>query len=156
MNVSLSEHPRYPIASMSSTTTAEQIHRLVNELYAAWSLHEPDRIDRIFSDDAVYSDVAGGKNQRGKEQIKQLLHSAFAWAPDFRVTLLSLIVGNNSAATEWLIEGIQTGPIGDLPASGNSFRLRGASILGFRDGKISKVMDYYDMATFLKQLGNTP
>src|ERR671915_361224 len=136
---------------MSSPTSAEQIHWLVNELYAAWSLHEPDRIDRIFSDDAVYGDVAGGKNQRGKEQIKQLLHSAFAWAPDFRVTMLALIVGSDSAATEWLSEGIQTGPIGDLPASGNSFRLRGASILTFRDGKILQVTDYYDMATFLKQ-----
>lgn len=141
---------------MSSTTSAEQIHRLVHELYAAWSLHEPDRINTIFTDDAIYSDVAGGKNQRGKEQIKQLLRSAFAWAPDFRVTLISLTVGSDAAATEWLSEGIQTGPIGDLPASGNSFRLRGASILTFRDGKISKVTDYYDMATFLRQLGNTP
>jgi ketosteroid isomerase-like protein len=51
---------------------------------------------------------------------------------------------------------IQTGPIGDnLPASINSFRLRGASILTFRDGKRASVTDYYDMATFLTQLGGT-
>src|ERR671919_155428 len=140
---------------MTSTTSAEQIRRLVSQLYAAWSLHEPAIIDRIFTEDAVYSDVAGGKNQRGKEQIKQLLHAAFAWAPDFRVTMISLTVGENAAATEWISEGIQTGPIGELPASGNSFRLRGASILTFRDGKIAKVTDYYDMATFLRQLGST-
>ena len=138
---------------MTSTTSPEQIHRLVNELYAAWSLHEPQRIDAIFTDDGIYNDVAGGKDHRGKEQIKQLLRAAFAWAPDFRVTMTSLIVGDHSAATEWISEGIQTGPVGDLPASGNSFRLRGASILTFRDGKIAKVTDYYDMATFLRQLG---
>jgi len=67
----------------------------------------------------------------------------------------SLVVTENTAATEWVSEGIQTGRIGDLPASGNSFRLRGASILGFRDGKIATVTDYYDMSTFLRQLGGT-
>ena len=140
---------------MSSPTSPEEIRWLVNELYAAWSLHEPHRIDAIFTDDAIYSDIAGGKNQQGKQEIKQLLRAAFDWAPDFRVTMLSLTIGKDAAATEWLIEGIQAGPIGDLPASGNSFRLRGASILAFRDGKIFKVTDYYDMGTFLRQLGGT-
>ncbi len=138
---------------MSSPTSPEEIRWLVNELYAAWSLHEPHRIDAIFTDDAIYSDIAGGKNQQGKQEIKQLLRAAFEWAPDFRVTMLSLTVGTDTAATEWVSEGIQTGPIGDLPASGNTFRLRGASILAFRDAKIFKVTDYYDMATFLRQLG---
>ena len=87
---------------MSSPTSHEEIRWLVNELYTAWSLHEPHRIDAIFTDDAIYSDIAGGKNQHEKQ---------------------------------------------------NSFRLRGASILAFRDARISKVTDYYDMATFLRQLG---
>ncbi len=141
---------------MTSVTLPDQIRRLVNELYAAWSLHQPERIDAIFTDDGIYEDVAGGQVHRGKEEIKQLLRSAFTWAPDFRVTMKSLVIAENSAATEWVSEGIQTGPIGNLPASGNSFRLRGTSILGFRNGKITRVTDYYDMASFLKQLGATP
>lgn len=137
---------------MTSVTSPDQIRRLVNELYDAWALHQPERIDAIFTDDGIYEDVAGGQIVRGKEAIKQLLRSAFTWAPDFRVTMKSFVITENSAATEWVSEGIQTGPIGNLPASGNSFRLRGASILGFRDGKIAKVTDYYDMASFLRQL----
>ena len=138
---------------MSSSTTPEEIRRLVQELYAAWSLHQLEKIDAIFTDDAAYEDVAAAQTYRGKEAIKELLRGAYAWAPDFRVTMQSLIVADDCAATEWLSEGIQTGPIGDLPASGNSFRLRGASVIHFRDGKIASVIDYYDMATFLAQLG---
>ncbi len=140
---------------MSSSTSHEEIRRLVQELYAAWSLHQLERIDAIFTHDAAYEDVAADQVHRGTEEIKQLLRAAYAWAPDFRVTMKSLIVADDCAATEWISEGIQTGPIGDLPASGNSFRLRGASILTFRDGKIASVTDYYDMATFLTQLGGT-
>jgi len=46
---------------MGSPTSPEQIRRLVNELYAAWSLHQPERIDAIFTNDAVYEDIAGGR-----------------------------------------------------------------------------------------------
>jgi steroid delta-isomerase-like uncharacterized protein len=141
--------------AMSSSTAPEEIRRLVQELYAAWSLHQLEKIDAIFTSDAAYEDVAAGQVHRGKEEIKQCLRAAYAWAPDFRVTMKSLIVADDCAATEWLSEGIQTGPIGDLPASGNSFRLHGASILTFRDGKIATVTDYYDMATLLTQLGGT-
>lgn len=89
----------------------------------------------------------------GKLEIKQLLHAAFAWAPDFRVTMTSLTIAGDTGTTEWVIEGTQTGPLpagplGELRATGRSFRLRGASILMFQEGRIAKVTDYYDMATF--------
>jgi steroid delta-isomerase-like uncharacterized protein len=145
---------------MSFSTSPRQIRQLVNELYAAWSLHEPDRIDAIFSDDAAYEDVAGGQVLRGKIEIKQLLRVAFGWAPDFGVTMTSLTIAGDTGTTEWVIEGtqsgpVQAGPLGELPATGRTFRLRGASILVFRGGRIVRVTDYYDMATFLRQLGAT-
>jgi len=71
----------------------------------------------------------------------------------------SLATAGDTAMTEWLIEGTQTGPAatpyGELAPSGRAFRLCGASILIFREGKIARVTDYYDMATFLKQLGGS-
>ena len=145
---------------MSSSISSEKARELINELYAAWSLHEPDRIDAIFTDDAAYEDVAGGQVHRGKAQIRQLLQAAFTFAPDFRVTLRSLVLAGDTAITEWEIEGTQTGPagvgqVGELPATGRTFRLRGASVLVFRQGRIAQVTDYYDMATFLRQLGGT-
>ena len=140
---------------MTGSTSLEQMRHLVSELYAAWSLHQPERIDAIFNDDAAYEDVAGSQRHIGKAAIKEFLRATFAWAPDFRVNMLSLTIGNDAAATEWISEGIQTGPVGDLPASGNSFRLRGASIVTFRNGKIAAVTDYYDMTTFVRQLGES-
>jgi len=146
--------------SMKPSKQAEKARQLVTELYDAWSLHEPDRIDSIFTDDATYEDVAGGQVFRGKGEIKQLLRAAFAFAPDFRVTLRSLVLRDDTAATEWELEGTQTGPasvgqVGDFPATGRAFRLRGASVLALRQGRIAQVTDYYDMATFLRQLGGT-
>jgi len=83
---------------MTSLTSRDQIRRLVNELHVAWSLHQPERIDAIFTDDALYEDVAGGQVHRGKEETKLLLRTAFVWSPDFREMMKSLIIAENAAA----------------------------------------------------------
>ena len=117
------------------------------------------RVDAIFTDDAVHEDIASGHVSRGKTEIKQLMRGAFAFASDFRSTVRSLATAGDTATTEWVIEGTQTGsaasPYGELAPSGRTFRLCGASILIFREGKIARVTDYYDMATFLRHLGGS-
>jgi steroid delta-isomerase-like uncharacterized protein len=144
---------------MGFSMSDEQIHKLLDEMYAAWSLHEPERVDAIFTDDAVHEDVASGHVSRGPAEIKQLIRGAFASAPDFRSTRRSLAAVGDIATTEWVIEGTQTGPAatpyGEMAPTGRTSHLRGASIIIFREGRIARVTDYYDMATFLKQLGGS-
>jgi len=142
------------------STSAQEARQLVDAWFAAWAQHAPERIDTIFTDDGIYEDVAGGGVRRGKDEIKQVLAAAFAFAPDFRATLTSLAISGDTVTTQWEIEGTQTGPtpvgsIGELPATGRTFRLRGASVLHLREGRIARVTDYYDMATFWRQLGGT-
>src|SRR5262245_45789257 len=82
-------------------STQAQARQVIDGWYAAWTLHQPDRIDSILTDDCVYEDVAGGGIRQGKDEIKQNLIGAFAFAPDFRATLTSLVVSGDTATTEW-------------------------------------------------------
>jgi hypothetical protein len=43
-----------------------------------------------------------------------------------------------------------------MPATGRQFTLRGASVFAFRDGGMSHCADYWDMTTFMRQLGFAP
>lgn len=144
---------------MSFATSPEQVRQFVDEMYAAWSRHEPDRLDAILHDDAVHEDVASGHMCHGKDEIKQLINGAVGFSSDFRSTMTTLTIAGDTAMTEWIIEGTHTGPVatpsGPVPESGRNFRLRGASLILFKESKIARVTDYYDMATFLKQLGCT-
>ena len=40
-----------------------------------------------------------------------------------------------------------------IPATGNRFSVRGASVIELEDGRIRRNSDYYDGATFLRQIG---
>jgi hypothetical protein len=47
-----------------------------------------------------------------------------------------------------------TGDYPEMPATGRSCTVRGASVLELRDGLFSRCSDYYDMLTLLRQLGH--
>jgi steroid delta-isomerase-like uncharacterized protein len=72
----------------------------------------------------------------------------------FEVT--SRFASGTQGGVEWVMRGTHRGDLPGMPATGKQVEVRGASILEFADGKIRRCSDYWDMATFLKQLGLMP
>ena len=73
--------------------------------------------------------------------------------PDFKVEATSVFASGDWAALEWVMTDTQSGVTADFPGTGKSFKMRGCSIVQLKDGKIHRNADYWDMATFLSQIG---
>jgi len=136
--------------------TNSTIEHLTQKMFAAWSMNTPSTIDSIFAKDGIYEDVAGNTLAKGRENIKKLLNETTSAIPDFNIKLLKWFSSGNKVACQWIMKGTQTGNMGDIPASGKSFSVRGASIALIKDGEIIRWTDYYDSFSFLKQLGVIP
>jgi predicted ester cyclase len=54
------------------------------------------------------------------------------------------------------MKGIQTGPMGDLPATGKKFTLVNIIIQRLEDGKVAETWVSWDNVAFLSQLGHFP
>lgn len=126
---------------------------VVRALFAAWSQHDLARIDALFTADGIYEDVPPQRTYRGAEEIRGFLTAIWAWAPDIEFHVTSVAVAGDRAVAEWVMTGTQTGPIGAIPASGNEFSVRGASVLEIEKGKITRNSDYYDLSSLLVQFG---
>lgn len=122
----------------------------------AWSSHDIERIASFFTDDCSYEDVALGVLNRGKEQLKAFVQATFAAFPDFAIEPRSLFAAGEWAATEWVMSGTHHGDLPEIPATGKGFSVRGVSILELQGGKIRRNSDYWDMASFLRQIGLMP
>lgn len=122
----------------------------------AWSSHDVDRIASFFTDDCSYEDVALGVENRGKEELKGFARATFAAFPDFAVEPRSLFSAGGWTATEWVMSGTHRGDLPGLAATGKSFSVRGASIMELQGGKIQRNSDYWNMASFLRQIGVMP
>ena len=121
-----------------------------------WSTHNVDLIDDVFAENGIYEDVPFKTVSHGREEIKNGLKENFVAVPDFKVELIDWFSSKNMLACQWIMSGTQTGDYPDLPATGKSFSVRGASIALIKDGKFERWTDYYDGYSFLKQLGVIP
>lgn len=116
-------------------------------------MHDAEAIDDAFNENAVYEDVAAGTVRHGVDDIKTGLRVTFNAVPDFKVKLTTWFSAGNMLFCEWVMSGTQTGDYPEIPATGKSFSVKGASIASIKDGKFEQWTDYYDLYSFLYQLG---
>jgi len=61
----------------------------------------------------------------------------------------------NQAQSNGSGEGGKPKILPGLPATNKPFEVRGATVVEFTDGKISRDADYWDLGTYMKQVGLT-
>jgi steroid delta-isomerase-like uncharacterized protein len=133
------------------------VDELLKEENAAWNSHDVDKIAKFYTDDCIKEDVAVGVRATGKEAMNAVNRGAFAAVPDMKIELGLIISSGNKAATEWTMSGSYSGKQPGAPAVvGRPFSMKGATIMQLRDGRISRVSDYWDSALFLRQVGSMP
>lgn len=123
------------------------------DLAAAWTAHDVEKVVSLCTADCVYEDVPMGVVNRNQDEIRAFARGVFGAFPDFKMELTSQSIAENRGALEWTMSGTHKGDLPGMPATNKSFSLRGASICELRDGKIKRNSDYWDMVTFLKQIG---
>ena len=102
-------------------------------------------------------DFALGRVLHGPSEIAKFVEEATRSSSDFRFEVVSLFTAGSNYANEWVMRGTNDRALPGVPATGRSFRVRGASV-GRRDssGLIVENRDYYNLVELLTQLGLSP
>lgn len=131
-----------------------KIEQWIQDEDAAMSSHDVEKILSLYSDECVYEDLAIGKINKGKEEIRSFLIAGFTAFPDFKVEIKSFFGSNDRICIEGIISGTYKGDIPGLPpANEKSFAVQSAHIVTLSNDKAIHVTDYYDNATVMRQLG---
>jgi steroid delta-isomerase-like uncharacterized protein len=118
----------------------------------AWNSHDANAVAILFTRDAVYEDVPFGIVNHGPEQIQAFAQFFFTVVPDLHVSLVNSSLRGERGTIEWVFSGTDHG----IYRTGKTFAVRGVTVLEVRGAKISRNLDYYDLATILRQLGLLP
>jgi steroid delta-isomerase-like uncharacterized protein len=138
-------------------TTQTDIEQWIKGEEEAWSSQDIEGILSFYTDDCIYEDLAGPTICRGKEEIRTYAMNVFAAFPDVKIETKSFFVSGNHMCIEAVISGTYLGNIpGSPPANGKSFSVRCAHICELHGGKATRVTDYYDMASVMRQLDLLP
>ena len=123
---------------------------------AAVNSRDMEKFLSFYTDDCVYEDLAVGKVNRGKDELRSFYSDSFRMAPDLKFEEKITFTSGDWAAAEWVMTGTHSGSTPEMPATGKRFSVRGASVMQIRDGKISRESDYWNMASLLQQVGILP
>ncbi|MCX6007517.1 MAG: ester cyclase [Chloroflexi bacterium] len=135
---------------------ATDTEKLAKDLIAAINSQDVDKVLSFFTDDCVYEDVAVGKVNRGKQELKAFFTGWYVFSRDLKFELTSQFSAGDWGATEWIMSGIHTGDVLGIPATNKRFSVRGVSITELGMGRIRRNSDYWNLATFLQQIGILP
>lgn len=136
---------------------ATDAEKMMKDYLAAWNSHDVNKILSFVTDDCVYEDMALGVVNHGKKELTAYINSMVVDIPDLKLEMKSAFGAGDWIGGEWVMTGTQahSSHFG-LPATGKRFSIRGASITELRYGKISRNTDYWNLASFLQQLGLMP
>jgi len=129
--------------------------KLIEQWAAGWSNGDVGQVVELFTADCVYEDVTFAAVQHGYAELAAFGRGFLAAVPDFTIELGPVLAEADRAAAEWTMHGTHTGDLPDLPATGRRFTTRGMSAFRTRDGRLSHCSDYWDAATWLRQLGHS-
>jgi steroid delta-isomerase-like uncharacterized protein len=92
----------------------------------------------------------------GTDDFFRFIDEFLVAVPGYQDSLSNMIADGDRVAYISTMTGTQTGPIGDLPASGKSFTLVNIIIQRLEDGKVAETWVSWDNVAFLTQLGFMP
>jgi steroid delta-isomerase-like uncharacterized protein len=132
-----------------------KIGGVAGRLYDAYNRHDPAAVAQLYAADGTHEDIAQGRPKTGPDEIAAGLGKFFGWFPDPHWEPQVVILGaDGREAATYLLTATLQAQMGPVAPRGQSISLRGAHFLDLRGGLIKRSEDYWDAASFQRQLNN--
>ena len=126
---------------------------VVNRYFAAFNAGDTDGMVACLTEDVAHH-VNEGQIRRGRADFTAFCaHMSQCYAEELRDLVVFEHPGGTRAAAEYMVHGTYLATDGDLPAAhGQRYVLPAGSFFELRDGLISRVTTYYNLADWLRQV----
>ncbi len=124
---------------------AANCEKVVNDLFAAWTRLNLDEVMGLFAEDGVWDNVPMSP-AKGKQAIREMTNGFMKDATSFSAKILRTVHEGNVVCNERVDTIVmKNGKKAEIPVAG-MFEID-------NNGKIKVWRDYFDLASFTKQLG---
>jgi steroid delta-isomerase-like uncharacterized protein len=140
--------------------TEQELIQAGKSVVDAFSSSDWGRCQAILAPDARHDEIASARRMQGASEILALWQSWKTAMPDLHGSVTNAVASGNIAALEVTWHGTQTGPLvgpnGTIPASGKAQTTYASWVLRFNNDKLTESRLYFDMLSFLQQIGVLP
>jgi len=116
----------------------------------AWGNGDLSAFEQLLAPGYVRRSKTGSEDYASLRKTIEATHEAF---PDTTTEILHIIEDGDTAAIHWQTQGTHQGEFMEVPATGRSITVTGASFLRFEDGKLAEEWVVWDPRELLSALG---
>jgi steroid delta-isomerase-like uncharacterized protein len=116
----------------------------------AWGNGDLASFERILAPGYIRRSKSGSEDFESLRHTIQAMHTAF---PDSTIEILQIIEDEDRVAIHWQTRGTHQGTYMDVPATGRSVTVSGASFLRFEGEKLAEEWVIWDPRELLSALG---
>ena len=109
--------------------------------------------DDVFQPDCIIHINGNPERDLSVENFKQMAAGILAAFPDIHFTINDQFTSGEKVSTRWTAKGTNTGPFGEMPATGKRVEIEGFIIDQVVNGKIAKRWELWDQMAMMQQLG---
>ena len=141
---------------MTLNAKEANVSEVLDNYILAWNEHNVEKIDTFYADDVIWYDLSYDYTTKGKANVTKAITDAFmgSVADMYWGKSGDVFVSGNTIIYEWLYGGTFDGEFDGVMIHNKKFEIKGLSTTTINEnGKITEHKDYYDLASFKRQLG---
>lgn len=116
----------------------------------AWGNGDLSSFEELIAPGYVRRSKSGSEDYAALKRTIEAMHAAF---PDMSTQIVHIVEDTNTAAIHWESRGTHQGSFMDVPATGRSITVTGASFLKFDNGRVAEEWVVWDPREMLSSLG---
>ena len=126
---------------------------MLDRYYGAFNRGDSAAMLALLADDVIHEPSQGAVRE-GKSAFAEFLsHMAGCYSEEVIEPVFLISSDGAHGAAEFMLNGTYLQRDGDLPpARGQKYRLRVGAFFVFRDGKIARISNHYNLADWLAQV----
>lgn len=124
---------------------------LIRRYFDAMAVQDFETVWTCYADDIVYEDAALGHVYNGLEETKTF-YLQYMTALNVVNRIETLVTTDQAFGIGWRMTGKHDVDLPDLPATGRTFTVPGATMGTIENGRIKTNVDYWNLAALIQQL----
>jgi steroid delta-isomerase-like uncharacterized protein len=109
--------------------------------------------NEVFHRDCIIHINGGPICELTVDQFTEMVAGLFVAFPDLHFTINDQFSSGHKFSTRWTARGSNTGPFGEMPATGKTIEIEGLIIDYVVNGKVAKRWEIWDQMALMQQLG---
>jgi steroid delta-isomerase-like uncharacterized protein len=138
----------------------QELIQIARGIVDAFNNGDVDAATSSLAANGVYNEIGTKRKLEGQAAVSEALRGWREAMPDVKGTVTNAFASGNSVVLEVRWEGTHTGPLqgpaGQIPASGKRQSTAAAWLFDFEGDRVKESRQYFDMMSFLQQIGAMP